>query len=272
MLTYPCAILNCYVGFVRKQTANQKFDMAKFIRRYGIDYEAHTVYGEYVDIIAGLAFGVSDVDTLVGSMKYFLDRNSTLVAQAISDTINPLDAAVNSSESLFSIVGYFNLGLSIVSVLFVVAVLRKFCLIQRSFVVNYCSTALLMTLVANVLRVLRSVDFAGWRGSFEYTVARLFITVPPNLGVSCFILVSFFWFDSTTQITHALNMKFVTPPRPWVRHCLVLLSLLLVALDILAFLLFENLGRASNVPVVVVLTYCGVFLLLSGLTFVVSTT
>ncbi len=243
--------------------------MTKFVRRDGVDYNAHKVYGEYVDIIAGVTFGDSDVKNLVDSMRFFFDRNSTLIVQAISDTMNPLDAAVNSSTSLFSIVGYANLALSIASFLYVISTLRRLYLQTYTCRLNYCSTALLLTLVANALRVLRSLDFAGWRGTFNYTLARMFVTVPSNLGVAGFLLISCFWIDTTNQITSALNMKFVSPPRPWVWNVLVTLSLLLVAIDISAFLLFENSGKVSSVTSYVALTYSGLFLILSGLIFVV---
>ena len=256
-------------GFIEK-TEKNSFEMSKFVRRDRVDYEAHTADGEKVNVIAGFTFGDGATKLLVNTMNAVSKKNSSMVV-AVSDTENPLDVTVTAGNSLFAVFGYFNLMLSGANLLYVVYALRKFYLINKgSFPINYCTVALVLTGVASVVRILRSWDFAGWRGSFPYTVARVFVSLPPNVGVSCLLMVSFFWLDATTQITHGLNMNFAKPPGPRLRHCLVVLSLLMVAVDLGAFLLFENFGRVLFMTTYIVLTYCVLFLVLSVVTFMVS--
>jgi hypothetical protein len=241
--------------------------MTKFVRRDRVDYDAHTVDGKKVNVIAGYTFGDRYKKLLVDTMKDLSSKNSSLVV-TVSDTENPLDVVITSSLSLFAMFGYLNLMLSGLNLMYVMYALRAFYRVHKgSFPINYCSAALVLAGAASVVRILRSWDFAGWRGSFPYTVARIFIFFPANLGVSILLMVSFFWLDATTQITHGLNMKFVKPPGPRLRHCLVVLSVLLFTADILVFLLFDNVGSVSNIMAIIILAYSGVYLALSGLIF-----
>jgi hypothetical protein len=274
LLTYHRALSSInlhtvFTGFIEKSVTNT-FEMSKFVRRDHVDYEAHAADGKKVDIIAGLTFGDGNQELLIDTMKDMSSKNSSLVVK-VSDTENPLDVTVTAGNSLFAVFGYFNLLLSGINTLYVVVVIRSYYRIKNgSFPINYCSAALVLTGVASVVRILRSWDFAGWRGSFPYTIARIFTTLPANLGVSCLLMVSFFWLDATTQITHGLNMKFVKPPGPCLRHCMVVLSLLALVADVLIFLLLDNIGRVSNMTAIIVLMYCGVHLALSGLIFRVT--
>jgi hypothetical protein len=235
-----------------------------------VDREEGTAMGTKITMFALFISNLTDSIELLKLQDMMYQSQQPLVAASISTDYNDLDEAIEDSNSLFRSSQYVLLVGSITGLLHSIIVTSKLYIESNRTLPfqNFCTWSLLVTVVANVVRVVRSCDVMGFVGVIPYFIARPLYTLPIALLITCSLGTFFFWMEAASQIQHSLNMRF-TRRKKRLKVAAFLLSLLVIAAEVCISSL-SVLGKIYGTVMIVPMVYfITMSLVISGSIFTV---
>jgi hypothetical protein len=199
-----------------------------------MDKTANTVFGKKLN---SFAIGIENqiaVDFLVDLFDRSLVGSSPtpVVASSLTEDYNNMDEAIDNYFSLFRICGYILCPLAMFCMYYSINVTRRYYEINGGRLrVNYCTFSLMMTIMANTVRIVRAVDVLGYQGLIPFFYARPFYTFPNTIGLCSSLATLFFWIETNIRIQLALELK-VFRSRRRLKIVTVTLAFMLIFVDV----------------------------------------
>jgi hypothetical protein len=173
-----------------------------------MDKAAQTVLGERIQTCLTTITAHSSVDRLVDLLDEAQRENISLVATSLTVDFDRMDEAMDKPFSLFRVSQYALVPLTLYCLGHSVAVTTKYYHIKdRSLPPSYCSFSLIINVVANIMRAIRTIDTAGFQGTIPYFYARVIFTAPFCLGLCSALSTYFFWEEAVIHIQSSLDLR-----------------------------------------------------------------
>jgi hypothetical protein len=129
--------------------------------------------------------------------------------KSVAPTLNPLDAAVTNPLSAFRILSNIYSVVAVACTVDSLRVLVKFYRIQGNNLPlrSYCTYSLVLIVIANVLRVVKSIDVMGFLQIYPFITARELYAVTYPLCASSILGTYFYWIDMISTIKASLALE-----------------------------------------------------------------
>ncbi len=233
--------------------------MAKKLLMPYMNIDKEEMFGTKVTIFTAYIIGKDNIKTVAEMLAVARRDRTAVVAYNVSSNLNPLDSALDD-YSTYNVMSILLSIFSLTCILDNLYVLFQFYRIMdnRLPVKSYCTFSLLMILLSNVLRFIKSMDIVGYNGVFDALFARALFTITCTLSLCSIISTYSFWLAATRQITMSLHFIRVTNRTgTFLKIGMIVVSFMLVVLDILMTITsyYGKLnGGVAGAPVVVGIT------------------
>jgi hypothetical protein len=127
-----------------------------------MDKSSRTVFGKELLIFVGFLQDRQSVVALVDLFHEARSKKVPLVVKSLTADSSEMDKAITNRASLFRLGHYLLITMATLGLWHSIRVTLKYFLIKgKSLPLNYCTYSLIITVIANVFRVARSIDILG---------------------------------------------------------------------------------------------------------------